>query len=389
MDVLELGEGRYHRQTLIEWWDQARVGAARILVVGAGALGGEILKLLALVGVGRTLVYDFDRIETSNLSRGVLFRDGDQGGAKAEVAVRRMAELNGEVRAQARVENAMTRAGLGAFAWADVTIGAVDNREARVFINSACARVGRAWVDGASEGFAGVVRAFDPARSACYECTMSATDRKVLAERRSCALLARDAARRGHVPTTAVTSSIVAAMQVQEALKLLHGQPALVGAGLHVDGLWNQWSQVGYLRKEDCLGHDALGPIAPLGLGVRDVTLDALLARAEGELGAGATLELSRDVVTALVCGDCGETTPVGRALGELRERDAACPRCGRHRQVETASSAARDGLVDLSRTPAQIGVPPFDVVVARRGLEAQRAWLFDGDAAEVLGVVS
>src|SRR5262249_12104288 len=73
MDILELSEGRYHRQTLIEWWDQARVAAAKVLVVGAGALGGEILKLLALVGVGRTLLWDFDRVETSNLSRGVLF----------------------------------------------------------------------------------------------------------------------------------------------------------------------------------------------------------------------------------------------------------------------------------------------------------------------------
>src|SRR6185503_7125337 len=74
-------EDRYHRQTLIAWWDQARVAKTRILVIGAGALGNEILKLLALIGSGYTLVYDPDRIERSNLARAVLFRESDEGRA--------------------------------------------------------------------------------------------------------------------------------------------------------------------------------------------------------------------------------------------------------------------------------------------------------------------
>jgi len=385
-EIVDLSVGRYHRQSLIPWWDQGRVAAAQVLVVGAGALGSEILKLLALIGVGRTLVYDLDRIETSNLSRSVLFRDGDEGAAKAEVAVTRMRELNRDARAHGHSVNVVTRAGLGVFAWADVVIGAVDNREARVFINAACARVGKSWVDGAIESLAGVVRLFDPARTACYECTMNATDRKLLAERRSCALLARDVVARGHVPTTAVSASIIAALQVQEALKLLHGQPTLLGEGLHIDGMWNEWSRVTYPRREDCLGHDALGPVEPLGLGVRDTTLGALIARAEEAIGDGATLELSRDVVTALSCPACGTTSRAGRALGDLREREAACPGCGAHRQVEIAGSVGRDDRFDLETTPFAIGVPPFDVIVARRGLDARKAWLFDGDAAEILG---
>src|SRR6185369_8827198 len=100
-----------------------------------------------------------------------------------------------------------------------VIIGAVDNREARVFINSCSARVGKKWVDGAIEALSGVVRVFSPADGPCYECTMNSTDRKLLAERRSCALLARDLALQGRVPTSAVAASIIGAMQVQEAIK--------------------------------------------------------------------------------------------------------------------------------------------------------------------------
>lgn len=383
---VDLTEGRYHRQALMPWWDQARVADARILVIGAGALGNEILKLLALIGSGFTLIYDPDRIERSNLSRSVLFRQTDEGQPKAEVAARRMREMNPDVRAHAIVDNVLARAGLGVFAWADVVIGAVDNREARVFINSACARTGKMWVDGAIEALSGVVRVFAPDRGPCYECTMNATDRKLLAERRSCALLARDAVLRGHVPTSAVAASVIGAMQVQEAIKLVHGQPTLMGEGLHVDGLVSEISRVAYPRRADCPGHDALGEITRLGAGIAEVTLGALLERAEARLGAGAVLDLSRDVIVRLTCPQCGASAPGGAALGAVRESHAACPSCKAHRVVEIASSIGRDTGIDLAQTPAALGLPPLDVIVARQGLERQEAWLFDGDAAAVLG---
>jgi len=384
--VVALREDRYHRQTLIDWWDQARVRETRILVIGAGALGNEILKLLALIGSGWTLVYDPDRIERSNLSRSVLFRESDEGQPKAVVAVRQMREINPDVHGHAICENVLASAGLGVFLWADVVIGAVDNREARVFINSACARTQRTWVDGAIEGLSGIVRVFAPHRGACYECTMNGTDRKLLAERRSCALLARDAVLRGHVPTSAVAASIIGAMEVQEAIKVIHGQPTLTGEGLHLDGLFGEVSRVAYPRREDCPGHDDLGPISPLGLGVADVTIGALLDRAEAAVGAGASLDLSRDVIVSLSCPSCGEASPGRAVLGTVRESQAACPRCGAHRAVEIASSVSRDGQVDLALTPAQLGLPPFDVIVARHGVERRQAWLFDADAPAVLG---
>jgi len=73
---------------------------------------------------------------------------------------------------------------------------------------------------------------------------MSSVDRKLLAERRSCALLARDAVLRGHVPTTAVAGSAVAALEVAQAVKLLHGQPVLLGEGLHLNGLVDEVSRI-------------------------------------------------------------------------------------------------------------------------------------------------
>jgi adenylyltransferase/sulfurtransferase len=379
-------DDRYHRQRLIGWWDQERVRSARVLVIGAGALGNEVLKSLALTGVGNILVFDIDRIERSNLSRAVLFREADEGRAKAEVAAERLHELNSEIRVEGRTDNVTTAAGLGLFAWADIVIGGVDNREARVFINAACAATGRPWVDGGTEGMSGVVRAFHPSRSVCYECTMNATDRRILAERRSCAMLARRAVARGHIPTTAVTSSIIAGLQVSEAIKILHGQPALLGEGLHIDGLWSQVSRVAYQRRDDCGGHDDLGELVPLGLGVADLRIGELLDRAERALGDGAVIDLSREVATELRCPGCGARTLGGGPLGALGEADAACPSCGAHRIVEFSSSLGRDAPVPADWTLERLGVPRFDIVVARRGLERREAWLLDGDAPAALG---
>jgi adenylyltransferase/sulfurtransferase len=377
---------RYHRQRLIGWWDQQRVASARILVVGAGALGNEVLKSLALTGAGNLLVFDIDRIERSNLSRAVLFREADEGRLKAEVAAGRLGELNPEIRAVGRAADVTTAAGLGLFAWADVVIGAVDNREARVFINAACAATGTSWVDGGTEGLAGVVRAFSPGESACYECTMNATDRRILAERRSCAMLARQAAARGHVPTTAVSSSVIAGLQVAEAIKILHDQPALIGEGLHIDGLWSQVSRVAYPRRDECPGHDHLGPLIGLGLGVADLTVGALLDRAERDLGAGAVIDLSREVATALRCPECEARSPGGGPLGAISEADAACAACGAHRIVDFTSSLGRDTPVPADWTLARLGVPSFDIIVARRGLDRRQAWLLDGDVDAALG---
>ena len=385
MESVDLREDRYHRQTLIQWWDQQRVRKTRVLVIGAGALGNEILKLLALIGCGYTLVYDPDRIERSNLSRSVLFREADEGQGKAEVAVRRMREINPDVKGFAYTENVLVKGGLGVFAWADVIIGAVDNREARVFINSACGRVGKKWVDGAIEALAGVVRVFDPAKGPCYECTMNATDRKLLAERRSCAMLAREAVTRGHVPTSAVAASIIGAMEVQEAIKVVHGQPTLEGEALHLDGLFADASRIRYPRRTDCAGHENLGEIRSLGSG-SETKLGDLLARAEKELGEGASLDFSRDIITQLSCPECGHTTVGGAVLGAVRESQAACPKCKAHRVVEIASSVSRGDSLDLDLTVAQLGLPPFDIVVARQGMDRQQAWLLDGDAATVLG---
>lgn len=365
--TIDLDDDRFARFRLIGWWDQQRLAGAKALVVGAGALGNEIVKNLALLGVGEVLVADFDKIELSNLSRSVLFRADDCGQDKATVACRRAVDLYPEMRASPFSGNVVYDLGLGAYRWADVILGALDNREARVAINAAAAKVGKPWIDGAIERLSGVARVFDPATGPCYECTMSEVDWKMLEARRSCALLTRNEMEAGKVPTTPTTSSVIAGIQVQEALKLLHGLPALSGQGFVFDGENHQSYPVTYSQSADCLAHEAFGAVESLPWRAGDTTARQLLERARADLGPTAVIDLNHELLAALVCPGCGQETPRLSSLGKTTEADARCPTCGEPRTPNFYHTLTDDAPA-LDATLADLGVPAWDVVTARAG---------------------
>ena len=83
---------------------------------------------------------------------------------------------------------------------------------------------------------------------------MGENDWKMLEARRSCALLSRGEMEQGKFPTTPTTASIVAGIQVQEAVKYLHGLETISGQGFIFDGTFHQSYLVSYTRKADCSG---------------------------------------------------------------------------------------------------------------------------------------
>jgi molybdopterin/thiamine biosynthesis adenylyltransferase len=382
---VEEDEDRFARFRLISWWNQDRLRSAKVLVIGAGALGNEIVKNLALLGVGHIFVADRDRVENSNLSRSILFRECDRGRPKAEVAALRAAEIYPEIKIQSFLGNIVYDLGAGVYSWADVILGGLDNREARVAINQATARAGKVWIDGAIERLDGVARVFDPATGPCYECTMGENDWKMLEARRSCALLSRGEMEQGKVPTTPTTASIIAGIQVQEALKYLHGLETISGQGFIFDGTFHQSYLVSYTRKEDCPAHDTNLPVEILSWEVGSTRAGDLLERARSDLGPEAVIEFGRDLLASLHCPTCSEDEPVFTSLGKVTESRGRCPRCGQPRAPDMFHSLGDTdrGLLDL--TLGEIGIPPWDVLGGRAGM-IQRFYEFRGDSALVLG---
>ena len=364
-------EDRYSRLKLIPWWDQERLKNATVMVVGAGAIGNELIKDLTLLGIGRILIYDMDRIEHTNLTRSVLYRAKDVGRYKAEVASERANEMNPDVKSKAFISNIIDDVGLGVFRRMDVVLGGLDNREARLAINQACYKVNKPWIDGAIEALNGFARVFTPPEGACYECTMSEMDWKLINKRKSCALLTHEQMNEGKIPTTPTSSAIIAGVQVQELLKLLHSDrnlPTLAGKCYVFNGLTHDSYVVEYQRKPDCMSHDTYENITEKNWSVKSKKLIDMLCEIRSEMGESAVLELGRDIATKATCS-CGSEKDLYFPVHKLRGQDIVCSKCGNTMNFETVHSV--NGSEDfIEKTAFEIGIPPLDIIGGRVGME-------------------
>jgi len=151
----------YARQQLIDGWDQEIVNNGCIMIIGVGALGCEIAKDFALMGIGKLILVDLDTIETSNLSRQMLFRPGDEGRPKAEVAAERLKEMNPYLNVDFYFEK-LQKLPISVYEESDVIIAALDNFNARLDLNKICLRLKKPMVEGGTVGFEGHVQIIIP-----------------------------------------------------------------------------------------------------------------------------------------------------------------------------------------------------------------------------------
>lgn len=353
-------DDRYDRLRLISWWDQNRLANSRILVVGAGALGNEVLKNLVLLGIGQIHLIDFDCIESSNLSRSVFFRDSDRGQPKANLAARRAGELNPEVRIIPQQGNVMTEIGLGFLRSLDLVIGCLDNREARLWVNRMCWKASIPWIDGGIQEINGVAKVYGPPDGSCYECTMTANDYRLINLRYSCPLLKQEDLQAGRVPTAPTIASMIGALQVQEALKLLHQIPTDTGTALVFNGLSNQFYKSKLPRREDCLSHETYSDIQTSPL-TRDGTLGELFQEAENRFGPEVTLVLDRDFVQSLDCDHCQLSRPIHQPALQISQKQAVCE-CGQPMRPVMISEVNSQTL-PLETRIRDLGIPDWDIL--------------------------
>ena len=378
-------EDRFSRFRLITWWDQRRLQEANVLVIGAGALGNEILKNVALLGFRRIAIVDVDSIEESNLSRTVLFRPNDIGRSKAVAAAAACQSLGHDALMHPIHADVLSQIGVGIFGWADVILAGLDNREARLWINRCAWKVNRPWIDGAIEGIDGVARVFLPAQPPCYECTLGETDWALLEKRLSCNLLSRDEMLQGKTPTTPTTASIIAGIQVQEAVKLLHELPVLAGKAFVFEGLHHTSYVTAYTENPDCMSHASFAEQIDFQGTSAATTLNQLHDFAKRQLSSSeVVLEFSRDVIHQLVCPQCGARQEVFAPIGTVSAAQGRCPADDTMREVVTVHNFT--GAEPFgSRTLAQMGLPPFDLFVARAN-DREVSLLIEGDRQQVLG---
>ncbi|WP_170404892.1 HesA/MoeB/ThiF family protein [Ruegeria arenilitoris] len=215
---------RYTRQMILPEVGaegQARLSAARVLVVGAGGLTAPVLPLLVGAGVGHLTIMDRDEVALSNLHRQTLFTEADSGRPKVEVAADRCRGLNGEVTVSA-VKQALTSENAAGFVeQADLVLDCADSYAASYILSDTCLALGKPLISASVLGLAGYVGGFCGGAPSLRAVFPDAPDSGA-----SCA-------------TSGVLGPVVGmigAMQAQMALNLILGlQPSPLGQMVQVD----------------------------------------------------------------------------------------------------------------------------------------------------------
>lgn len=364
-------ESRYQRQKAI--WDQEKLKRAQILVVGAGTLGNEICKNLALVGIGHITVMDFDTIEEVNLNRCLFFRGTDIGRNKVDVLAERISELNPNSEIEPMNCDVNTDVGAGVFLEFDVVLGGLDNIMAREKINKYAYWTGTPYIDGAIEELNGQIQVVIPPETACCSCSIPPEMQRMRNVHVSCSGTKLDS-RGVSVPMVATTASIIGALQVQEAINIIHtGDSKLKGKQLRFDQAHSYRkdrpskgeSSVHYdlyenvvEKKEGCTGHHCLkDKIKPIPLS-EECTLQELMEVLKNELGANPTIRNDELICYRLHCSNCQWEEPVFRlkkAIGADVNR-MKCPECGKLAVLDDSDDILRPEFGD--RKMCEFGIP-------------------------------
>jgi adenylyltransferase/sulfurtransferase len=228
---------RYSRQTRfapLGVAGQERLAAARVAIVGCGALGGVAALALVRAGIGHVRIIDRDVPERSNLPRQVLFDEADvaAGLPKAVAAARHLEAVNSACRIEPLVADLTATNAAELLGGYDVVVDGTDNFEARFLVNEVCCRAGIPWVHGGAIGAEGRVLAVVPGVTACLRC------------------LVPEPPGPGSLPTCETAGVVgpavlvVGAVQAMEVIRLLVGGPR-AGDRLLVCDLWEQtWRTV-------------------------------------------------------------------------------------------------------------------------------------------------
>jgi adenylyltransferase/sulfurtransferase len=221
---------------------QAALGAATVLVVGAGGLGHPVLTYLAAAGVGHLVVLDADDVELSNLPRQVLYDPDDVGRPKVEVVAERLHRLAPGCRVTPHRRRYAPEVALEILRGVTVAVDASDNFATRFLLNDACRLAGVPLVHGGLTRFGGLVTTF-AAPGPCYRCFFA------------------EPPRHGRIPACGEAgvlgpaAGVVGCWQALEAIKCVVGAhaQALVGRVMVLD-MWEAHVEtVGLPRRGDCL----------------------------------------------------------------------------------------------------------------------------------------
>jgi len=260
---------------------QAKLGDARVLLIGAGGLGSPAALYLAAAGVGTLGLVDFDLVDRSNLQRQIIHGTSAIGTPKIESARARLRDVNPHVQVETFGERLTSGNALQILRGFDIVVDGSDNFPTRYLVNDACVLLGKPNVYGAVFRFDGQVSVFHAREGPCYRCLYAEPPPPELVP--SCA--------EGGV--LGVLPGVIGSLQALETIKLIVGiGETLIGRLLLFDGRRMQFRELTLQKDPDCPVCGAHPSVTEL------IDYEAFCGAGGWGLGAGAeitALELERE----------------------------------------------------------------------------------------------
>jgi molybdopterin/thiamine biosynthesis adenylyltransferase len=272
IDTDTIDTDKFDRQKRIQGWDQNKIVNAKVMVIGVGATGNEVVKNLVLSGIGTLYIIDFDFIERSNLNRCVLFNSkaAENNEYKVDVVKEACKILNPDVKVIA-IKKDLNTIDKKLYKECDVICSCLDNIEARLEANNYAYYYDVPFIDsGIDEYFGSVQAVYSKVQSAaCLQCGITDKDLDLMWSKFSCTgqeIKAEDRESTKKLATIITTTSIIGGIQTQQVLKFLLdgdyfkengkwsrqiGEP-LIGKQLLYNGLKNRFIIIEKLKDPNC-----------------------------------------------------------------------------------------------------------------------------------------
>lgn len=340
-------DNRYHRQQLISDWRQDKLEEATVVILGMGALGNEISRILVMSGVKNFIICDPDHIEISNLSRTLLFRDSDIGRLKVEAAAEALKDLAPNVQISERPTPLVHGVGLAELRDASLVLGCLDSRAARLQLAGRCQLVNASFIDGGTTPWGGEVRPYlkKDITAPCYGCGLSKAGRAIADIPWHCL----DPKEQIKIAAAAPSSALIGTWMGVLAVRYLMGIDCPEDI-LKIDGANAQMTTVSIKRDETCPLHYPIGESKKIG-----ITNQHSLEELKNQLSDGSNPLLWEPIQYLAECQQCGFQEDRWQVA-----RIEICPNCGWELRPRTT--------VDLSKAPPEIkletlGIPPKEIL--------------------------
>jgi len=368
--TIDITDNSNNSKTTPIGWNAQVIENAKIMVIGAGALGNEVLKNLTLVGVKNIVIVDFDFVERTNLAKSVLYRERDCTGdkRKVDIAKDRLKDISPDLKIMTINGDATQDIGWGLLKEMDVVVSCLDNRLTRMWVNRMCFAMGKSWVDGGIMDMEGQVDVYNSSTN-CYECGLGPKALENIQYRNGCVNRMKRYASAGFANTNCIVASVVGAIQAQEALKIVADpSKSLAGYQFCFNGRTNYYDKLGKVspRRPECGSHEIYEPLitAP-ELSTETSIEDTLNWLSKHFNTKNISIELYYYVILSVILGTSGKEKAFIKARPRISEVDLDAIR-----EVEDEEVRFKDKIqtIDSSFPQPQlklkdIGIPYYHVI--------------------------